>query len=66
MTNESVFLTAEEASTLQAAVGRIISSGIRLHASDVRIPAENGVSELERSGENGVGDGQSESSISDS
>jgi len=40
MTNESVFLTTDEASSLQAAVGRIISTGIRLSDSELQIPVE--------------------------
>jgi hypothetical protein len=35
MTSAPVFLTDEEASTLQAAVGRIVSSGLLVPASEV-------------------------------
>jgi hypothetical protein len=41
MANESVFLTADEASSLQAAVGRIVSTGLRVHDAEVEIPAAN-------------------------
>lgn len=41
MTNEPVYLTAEEASILQNAVGRIVSGGIRLQDADFDIPPQH-------------------------
>jgi hypothetical protein len=38
MANEPVFLTVDEAASLQAAVGRIVSTGIRVQDSDFALP----------------------------
>lgn len=40
MSNEPVFLTADEASSLQAAVGRIVSSGIKVQDAELQLPAD--------------------------
>lgn len=38
MANDSIFLTAEEATTLQEAVGRIVDTGLRIQDAVRRFP----------------------------
>jgi hypothetical protein len=39
MANDSIFLTTEEVSSLQEAVGRIVDTGLRIQDTERRIPA---------------------------
>jgi hypothetical protein len=42
MANEPVFLTVEEAAFLKEAVGRIVSTGIRVQDSEFKLPQPDG------------------------
>lgn len=42
MSSESVFLTDEEASALQEAVGRIVATGLQMPHSEIPLPVAGG------------------------